>query len=1031
MYKNDQPLNFLCIYSCLFLSNRPHSRNYIQHLDGNFGVLTDTLRVLHLADNSISDINHNDHHNNISAALSSTEHIRPQQQHPKDFSNLRKLVWLDLSSNRIHHIGANALPKSIVTLDLSKNLLSSLPISIQTHLCDLRILYMRDNLLSSLDNISFKGLRSHLEKVDLSQNHIFSIPQNLFNQSTHVKALNFDRNYLTHLPSHAFTNTNILHLILSNNYISEINSNAFATLENSLEYLDFERNFLTAVPYAIMTLMNIRYLYFTSNQISSIEFLPSTLRVVSLSSNNFSRIPKEILANCSELTYLNMGYNQITFIEPSTFYKWGENLQTLLLRNNKIGNITYGAFAGLSSLKEISLSFNDIHYVHPLAFEDIAKTLKILELSFSILNDDLQIDMSTLNELMWLGLDNNNLKTLSNDSLSTLYELTYINLSFNRLETIPIDLFIGGTHRNLEEIDLSYNVIGRMRAYTFSSLQSLQTINLSSNKIKCLERSSFYNLPHLAHIDLSHNQLRSISEGSFELLPNLLRIDMMFNSLVTFSLKCFQHVSNASTPMSINISNNALNNFDSELSTYLYIYSLDLSNNHLSDAKAFRNIGYSLRVLYLNGNNISVLGNHALGDFPVLEVLNMAHNRISTMRRQSFQGLMNLQELDLGHNQIETIQIEQFSNLLQLRYLRLDNNQIKALPRELFLNTRIEFLDLSNNFLTVWPVNSFSDVGFTLRTVHMNHNLLEYLDSTMFMNTLYLSELHLSENQIKILPDNTFSTLHNLTSLDLSYNPLITTNFKELFLNTRQLRFLNLKSTGLFKVPTMYLDKLMELDLSKNGISEIDLQLYKLKHLRKLIISENQIYNLTSFLKRLPPYLRHLDISRNPIRKQVDFTPIKRLEVLAMEDVKISNINAFATLQNLRILRMNLEHNINELISQLHGLCELYLTVHEHRLEGRYFGKLLPNTKLNYIEITGHKLKSIAPNAFNGLVRNVNLKISIRKTMISNLPANLFYGLRLIPKLTIQLIGKKKIDLFQQSSCVLKNIFSHSLPLYY
>lgn len=970
------------------------------------------MRVLHLADNSISEINHNDHHYNITAATISAEqqqqNIRPQQ-HPKDFSNLRKLVWLDLSSNRIHFIGANSLPKSIVTLDLSKNLLSSLPTTIQTHLCDLRILYMRDNLLSSLDSISFKGLRSHLEKIDLSQNHIFSIPNSLFNQSTHVKALNFDRNYLTNLPSHAFTNTNILHLILSNNYISEIDSDAFVTLENSLEYLDFERNFITAIPHAIMNLMNIRYLYFTSNQISSLEFLPSTLRAISLSSNNFTRIPKEILANCSELTYLNMGYNQITFIEPSTFNKWGENLQTLLLRNNKIGNITYGAFAGLNSLKEISLSYNDIHYVHPLAFEEVAKTLKILELSFSILNDDLQIDMSNLNELMWLGLDNNNLKILTNDSLSTLYELTYINLSFNRLESIPIDLFIGGTHRNLEEIDLSYNVIGRVRQHTFSSLQSLQTINLSSNKIKCLERSSFYNLPYLTLIDLSHNQLRSMNEGSFELLPNLLRIDLMFNNLVTFSLKCFQHVSNASTPMSINISNNELQNFDSELSTYIYIYSLDLSNNELVNTKAFRNIGYSLRVLYLNGNSISVLGNHALGDLPFLEVLNLAHNRITAMRRQSFQGLMNLQELDLSHNAIETIQIEQFSNLLQLRYLRLNNNQIKALPRELFLNTRIEFLDLSNNYLTVWPINSFSDVGFTLRTVHLNHNLLEYLDSTMFMNSLYLSELHLSENQIKILPDNTFSTLHNLTSLDLSFNPLITTNFKELFINTRQLRFLNLKSTGLSKVPTMYLDKLIELDLSKNRLSEIDLQLYKLKHLRKLIISDNQIYNLTAILKMLPPYVRHLDISRNPIRKQVDFMPVKHLEVLEMEDVKITNVNAFATLQNLRILRMNLEHNINELVSQLHGLCKLYLTVYEHRLEGRYFGKLLPNTKLNYIEITGHKLKSIAPNAFNGLVRNVNLKISLRKTMISNLPSNLFYGLRIVPKLTIQLIGKKNI----------------------
>jgi Leucine-rich repeat (LRR) protein len=92
------------------------------------------------------------------------------------------------------------------------------------------------------------------------------------------------------------------------------------------------------------------------------------------------------------------------------------------------------------------------------------------------------------------------------------------------------------------------------------------------------------------------------------------------------------------------------------------------------------------------------------------------------------------------------LNVEQFSNLQKLRYLKLNSNNIKGLPREVFLNTRIEFLDLSHNYISVWPVNSFSDVGFTLRSVHINFNLLEYLDSTMYMNTQYLTELNLSYN---------------------------------------------------------------------------------------------------------------------------------------------------------------------------------------------------------------------------------------------------------------------------------------------
>lgn len=1000
-------------------------RNFIQHLDGNWGNLADSLRSLHLSENSISEItfNHDEKkHNYSTSALSllpsliQMHHPVPeqttngkQQQPYKPFTKLRKLVWLDLSSNRILHIGLNTLPKTLVTLDLSRNLLSSFPSVVLEHLHDLRILSLRDNLLTKLNDITFQTLRSHLEKIDLSQNCIDEMPQHLFNRSARIKAINFDKNFITSIPSDAFTNMTLVHLVLSYNYITDIDANAFETLENSLEYLDLERNFLTAIPAAIYNLNKLRYLYFTSNAINSITMLPATLKVLSLSSNNFSRIPVDVLINCTELSYLNMGYNTIATIETNTFSGWGGELQTLLLRNNKLSDLNYGAFNGLDAIKEISLSFNDIHYVHPLVFENISKSLKILELSFSIYSEDYpQEAISHLNELMWLGLDNNNLKLIPDNSLSTLYELTYINLSFNRLTLIPKRLFTADIHRNLLEIDLSYNAIERVSSQTFSGLELVQLINLSSNKIRCIEKSSFYNLPYLTYIDLTYNQLRNLSENIFEFLPNLLSVDLMFNNLFTFSLKSFKHVSNTTTPMSINISNNAINHFDGELNTYLYIYSLDASNNQLTDTQAFKNIGYSLRVLYLNGNNLSVLSNHAFGDLPLLEILNLSCNNITSVRRRSFQGLPNLQELDISHNQIETLQVEQFSNLKKLRYLKLNNNHIKGLPRDVFLNTRIEFLDLSHNFMSLWPVHSFSDVGFTLRSVHIEYNLLEYLDSMMYMNTQYLTELNLSHNQLKVLPDNTFSTLYNLTLLDLSFNPLITTNFKELLLNIPQLRFLNLRATGLYSVPAMYLSYLIELDLSKNNIQDVD-SLMDLKYLRKLTISDNKIYNITTLARNLPPSLRILDISRNPIRKISlhDFTPIRRIEELAIDDIKISNTDAFIKLHSLKVLQICSQHNFSEIITKLRGLRELYVNMYDHKLDGKYFSKILSNTKLNLIDITGHKLRSLASNAFNGLARNVNLNIRIRKTMISDLPPSLFYALKHIPKLSIDLIDNK------------------------
>jgi hypothetical protein len=139
-----------------------------------------------------------------------------------------------------------------------------------------------------------------------------------------------------------------------------------------------------------------------------------------------------------------------------------------------------------------------------------------------------------------------------------------------------------------------------------------------------------------------------------------------------------------------------------------------------------------------------------------------------------------------------------------------------------------------------------------------------------------------------------------------------------------------------------------------------------------------------------------------------DFEPIKHLEHLAMEDVTILSAEAFANLPELKVLRATLEHNLAEVISQLQGLRELYVTAKEHRLSEKYFGKELSNSKLNYIEITGYRLKSLAPYAFHGLASNTNLKISIRNTMIKSLPANL-YTLYDIPKLSVDLSNNKML----------------------
>lgn len=770
-----------------------------------------------------------------------------------------------------------------------------------------------------------------------------------------------------------------------------------------------------------MLLKRLRYLYLTSNQITEVTYLPSTLRVLSLAGNNFTHIPLPSLQACTELSYLNIGYNHIVEIVENGFAEWGNQLQTLLLRNNKITRLNYGAFNGLDSIKEISLSFNDIHYVHANVFENISRTLKILELSFGIYREDFPMEqLKCLTELIWLGLDNNNLKVISDESLTTMRELTYINLAFNRIGVLPRNIFMADIHRSLMDVDLSYNMIATVSPYTFDSLMSLQFVTLAYNRIHALERHCFNNLPLLTHIDLTYNYLRNISENVFTFLPALQRLDLMDNHMEVMTFKMFKHVSNESIPLRLNISHNRLTHLDGELNSFLYIYLIDASWNQLTDTQSFRHLGYALRSLMLQHNNISQLVNHAFGDLDVLEILNLSHNRIGSLRRRSFQGLQHLQELDLSHNRLDQLQVEQFSNLKKLRILNLGHNQLKALPREVFLNTRLEYLNLEHNGLSVWPVPAFSDIGFTLRSIHFAANHIEYLDAAMFINTQFLFDLTLSRNKLAVLPDNTFTYLQNLTNLDLSNNPIVTTNLREILNHTPRIRRLNLSAMGLYSMPDIATSTpyLTDLDVSKNYLQEIS-PLRELQLLRVLRIASNKITNLTTLGDRLPGALRVLDISSNPIRKTFvnDLQPIRFLEQLYMADVRISNSLFLSRLRHLRIVRLNGQPLFGECIARIPALQHLYTDVGPTttHLDENYFSRLTGNTKLSTVEITGQRLQQISTAAFDGLGNNQRLHLRITGTQVTDFPAGVFYALRHVAHLSIDLSANRIVSLSPDS----------------
>lgn len=324
------------------------------------------------------------------------------------------------------------------------------------------------------------------------------------------------------------------------------------------------------------------------------------------------------------------------------------------------------------------------------------------------------------------------------------------------------------------------------------------------------------------------------------------------------------------------------------------------------------------------------------------------------------------------------------------------------------MNTRLEYLDISNNQLTVWPVPAFSDVGFTLRSIQFSGNNLEYLDSSMFVNSQFLFNLNLSKNKITVLPDNTFMFLNNLTNLDLSFNPLVTSNLVEVFVHTPRVMSLKIKGMGLYVLPKLQLPFLNELDISSNHLHELE-SLHDMSLLRSLNVSHNKIVNISNVVEHLPSSIRVLDISHNPVRRITlhDMINIRHLDELNMLDIKITNAMPFSKLKSLRKLKITSSPLLGEIVARLPGLHELCIHAIEMSIGRDMFAKMINNTKLNFVEIYGVNVHTIASDTFAGLARNQRLKIKIRDTKISDLPPGIFYTLRSVPTLSIDISDNK------------------------
>ena len=370
---------------------------------------------------------------------------------------------------------------------------------------------------------------------------------------------------------------------------------------------------------------------------------------------------------------------------------------------------------------------------------------------------------------------------------------------------------------------------------------------------------------------------------------------------------------------------NRIKNIYSSFIVYQELQYLDLSNNLIGDTgkKSFI-MQQKLKVLLLNGNNLTQLNNLSFYGLESLYLLDLSHNLLSEIYSRIFMSLNKLEWLDLSSNQITHINKEAFFGLLNLKRLNLHGNQLKHIPTQSFYHLQsLVALNLSSNRFIEIPEMAFSPLTI-LEEFIIDSCSISAIHLRAFIHLSNLNYLDLQNNRMANVPTESLSYVTTLRTLNLSNN-LITTLKRKAFKNLTHLQTLTISSCPLSQIDkdafidNVNLNRLVlennkklshiemgtfeeqdnsleYLSLRSNMIGFLDSQTINLKRLHYIDLQQNPLVCNCS-LSWLIAYLKHSNMISQSQKDQVKcYFPNhlygKKLITLSETDLSCSKLNS-------------------------------------------------------------------------------------------------------------------------------------------
>ncbi|KAG1676077.1 hypothetical protein FOA52_014942 [Chlamydomonas sp. UWO 241] len=686
--------------------------------------------------------------------------------------------------------------------------------------------------------LSGKGLTevppeaSSATTLDISSNLIQSIPEALFPGLTQLVSINLSGNGLDSLPDDISALTALTRLDASHNKLSSLPEGLWKLV--GLVELNLGHNKLSVIGGDIVQLSALQALDVSSNDLRvlppAVGWLP--LKSLELSGNARLRVPPVVLDGGfrAVMSYLMVVCEQHRLVE--------QHLDKFAIPNEEMGcpqvePITRpedvptdaGELAALIDARMAATAISgiaDLRYLGTLAAMDRLPGLPAIYIADVRHSGWTEVSAAVLGlpQLVVLNAGHNELTSVADGV--TPEHVGVLNLSFNRLASLPAAL---GASPVLQQMYLANNELENLPD-SFSQLPMVDLF-LSENKFTTIPKAVF-GMAKLSKLSIACCRLTSVPDRLAE-VTSLRFLDLSFNLLTTLP----DSVAALTSLNALNVSFNPLAGFPGVVTQLTSLLELNLDYCGISslppgigDLRRLEGLqieGCSLlapldaiyaasplQLVQLHNTTLQSLDLSGLGMAALpeqlsrltgLKALNLSHNLLTTLSPVlgALTGLTTLtladnplvapyanvraasgdlalvalcdvtsDTLDLTNCRLEALPEELRARAPQLKALKLGKNKLTALPAWLSECTALTTVVLDNNALGQLPAELLQLPNISI--IMASGNTLTSLPENLG-DARGLAGLVLQDNQITHLPDS-ITKLTCLKALSVSHNKL-------------------------------------------------------------------------------------------------------------------------------------------------------------------------------------------------------------------------------------------------------------------